>query len=144
MLDAANGQLAFESIGVTISPTLTRDAFLATTWGAAAEHWVTNEPWHSWRLAEVAPSNGIDLIVVLFFHEQTLRSVELCHSDPKFGTSWEDHSMEKEMARKDSHDAWLAACIGEARKFDWGEVFSAYDQKAGNSGIVIKYVEGAE
>lgn len=140
MLNPTTGHLTFDDAAISIAPDLTREPFLATPWGESAKHWMTNEPWHSWRLDGTVPSTGIPFIVVLYFHAQTLTAVHLVHSDPKFGTSWDDHTMKKQMARKDSHDAWLDACIGSERKFNWGEVFSVYDEKVGESVIKIQYV----
>jgi hypothetical protein len=139
MIDPATGAVSFEEPAIVIAPHLTRSAFAATPWGAAAEHWVINEPWHSWKLAELGLSAGIRFVVVLYFHHERLLKVELCNADPAFGTSWEDHSREKEDARDASHQAWLATFVGERRVFDWGDIWAGYDDRGGFSGISIRY-----
>jgi hypothetical protein len=79
------------------------------------------------------------LLVVLWFREQQLTMVSLMASDPRFGTSWADYSLENEMARKASHDAWLSRVLGPNRNFSWGKVWSAYDERGAFSDMGVKY-----
>jgi hypothetical protein len=68
--------------------------------------------------------------------------VDFCHSDPRFGSSWDDHSLAKEMDRKASHEKLLSACLGSKRTFPWGSVWSGYDERGGGSAIIIRYEVG--
>jgi len=88
---------------------------------------------------ETFRSAGLDLLVVLWFRGQQLTMVSLMDPDPRFGTSWADYSGEKEMARKASHDAWLARALAPDRNASWGSVWSGYDERGGFSDIVVKY-----
>jgi hypothetical protein len=100
---------------------------------------IGNEPYHSWKLNGTFRSAGLELLVVLWFRGQQLTMVSLMDPDDRFGTSWAEHSLEKEMARKASHDAWLSRVLGPHCKFSWGSVWSGYDERGGFSDIVVKY-----
>jgi hypothetical protein len=139
MFDAKHGSLTFDQPPTVIAPSLTRAQFLASALAAGASTHVQNEPYHSWKLNGTFRSAGLELIVVLWFHGQRLTMVSLMDPDPRFGTSWEDCSLEKEMARKVSHDAWLSRTLPLDRDVSWGSVWSGYDEKGGFSDIVVKY-----
>ena len=139
MFDASTGALTFEEPPAVISPSLTRDQFLAGKLAHGATTHVDNEPYHSWKLDGTFRSSGLDLLVVLWFHGQQLTMVSLMNPDPRFGTSWADYSLEKEMARKTSHDAWLSRVLPSPHNLSWGSVWSGYDDKGGFSDIVVRY-----
>jgi hypothetical protein len=102
MFDASTGTLTFERPPTVIPPTLTRDQFLGSSLSDGATTHVENVPYHSWKLNGTFRSAEIDLLVVLYFRDQQLTMLNLMDPDPRFGTSWADHSLEKEMARKAS------------------------------------------
>src|SRR4051812_32945152 len=106
MFDASTGTLTFEQPPTVIAPSLTRDEFLGSSLADGATTHVANEPFHSWKLNGTFRSARLDLLVVVWFRGQKLTMVSLMDPDRRFGTSWADHSREKEMARKASHDAW--------------------------------------
>lgn len=139
MFDASSGALTFEQPAAVIAPSLTRDQFLGSALAAGATTHVANEPYHSWKLAGTFRSAGLDLLVVLWYHGQQLASISLMDPDPRFGSSWNDHSKEKEMARKASHDAWLSRVLPPSRSFPWGTVWSGYDERGGFSDIRVRY-----
>jgi hypothetical protein len=139
MFDASTGTLRFEQPPTVIAPSLTRDQFLGSSLADGATTHIANEPYHSWKLNGTFRSAGLDLLVVLWFHGQQLTMVSLMDPDPRFGTSWADHSLEKEMARKASHDAWLSRALPPDRNVSWGSVWSGYDDRGGFSDIVVKY-----
>ena len=139
MFDARTGTLTFEQPPTVIAPSLTRDEFLGSSLADGATTHIENEPYHSWKLNGTLRSAGLDLLVVLWFHGQQLTMVSLMDPDPRFGTSWADYSGEKEMARKESHDAWLARALAPDRNASWGSVWSGYDERGGFSDIVVKY-----
>src|SRR3954463_14396814 len=99
VIDARTGKITFDEPSITIDPSLTRDAFLGSPIAAGATTHNENEPYHSWKLGGTFRSSGLDLLVVLWFHRRRLTMVSLMDSDPRFGTSWEDSTVEKEMAR---------------------------------------------
>lgn len=139
MFDARTGILTFEQPSIVIAPSLTRNQFLGSALGDGATTHIANEPYHSWKLNGSYRSAGLDLLVVLWFREQQLTMLSLMDRDPRFGTSWADHSREKEMARKESHDAWLSRSLPSRRNFSWGSIWSGYDERDGFSDIVVRY-----
>jgi hypothetical protein len=139
MINPETGSLSFQDPIVEIGPALTRSEFRSASLSEDAADWVINEPWRSWKIAGVCVAESIPFIVVLYFHGERLAMIDLCHSDPKFGTSWNDYSLEKEMSRKASHNRWLAASLGTQRTFPWGSAQSEYDQRSGGSSIIIRY-----
>jgi len=139
MIDPATGSLTFAAPAVRVSPAITRSEFLSAAWAQGATDWVVNEPWHSWRLPGEYLSHSLPWIVVLYFQGERLTMVDLCHNDPRFGSSWSDHSVEKERARQASHDRWLSACVGERRSFPWGTIWSGYDDRSGGSFITLRF-----
>jgi hypothetical protein len=139
MLDAKSGILTFANPPVHFGPGLTRAEFLSAAWANGATDLVVNEPWHSWNLPGEYASWKLQMVVSLFFHRETLRMVTLCDCDPKFGTSWNDWSEQKERDCKASHDRWLAHCVGRQTSFAWGNVSSQSDPRGGGSSITISY-----
>ena len=142
MIDPQTGIISFEQPLVQFGPALTRTEFLSAPWAIEAADFIVNEPWHSWKLGGPHLSGSVPFVIVLFFHGEDLKMVDFAHSDPKFGTSWDDYSVEKEMNRKASHDQWLSACIGLQRAFPWGSVWSGYDERGGGSSIFVRYEPG--
>jgi hypothetical protein len=139
MLDAETGRLAFRSPGASIGPELTRTEFLASPLAEGARTIVANEPYHSWQLRGEYAS-GLSFLVALYFRGEELAMISLADADPTFGAGdWSQWSEEKEQARKQSHDRWLNAHLGERRDFPWGKVFSEYDSKSGASTIGVCY-----
>ncbi len=65
----------------------------------------------------------------------------MCHTDRRFGASWDDWSEEKELARKAWHDDWLkrTSTITAPRKYVWGRVASSYDERSADSSIEVTY-----
>ncbi|HEV2293593.1 MAG TPA: hypothetical protein VGR35_07045 [Tepidisphaeraceae bacterium] len=137
MFDAATGVLTFEQPPVTIAPRLTRDLFANSSMVARAT--TASDPngkYHKWRLRQCR-SAGVAFFVEITFEEQRLMMLMMADENPRFGTSWADHSLEKEMARKASHDAWLTRTLGPQREFPWGKVWSGYEDRSGGSSIVV-------
>lgn len=138
MIDLATGTLNFAEPPLTVGSQFRLSEFLASEPGKRAASLVDNDPWRSWRLVETYAA-GIPLAVALYFRGEELVMIDLAHVDARFGTSWDDWSEEKELARKASHDAWLAEHVGERRMFPWGEISSHYDAKGGGSHLSIRY-----
>ena len=139
MFEASTGTLTFEQPPTVITPSLTRDQFLASSLADRATTHVENEPYHSWKLNGTFRSAGLELLVVLWFRDQRLTMVSLMDPDPRFGTSWADRSRAKELARKASHDEWLSRSLTSHRNFSWGSVWSGYDDKGGFSDVRVRY-----
>jgi hypothetical protein len=99
-----------------------------------------NGKYHGWRLQHCR-SAGSEFAVEITFEDQRLMMLVMCDQDPRFGTGWDDYSLEKEMALKASHDAWLTRTLGPQREFSWGKVWSGYEDRSGGSMIVVRYAD---
>jgi len=76
--------------------------------------------------------------LVLRFLDRKLAEVNLAFADP--GGGWGSWSEEKEAAAKSVQDQWLASQLGAPPyAFDWGNVESLQDPKAGGSLILVRY-----
>jgi hypothetical protein len=144
MIDPQDGTFVCEDPSIRIGPTLTRAEFLMAPWAQAAGHQVINEPWHSWKLDGSHRSSSLSFVVILHFVGERLAQLELCNTEARFGTSWADYSEEHERQRRNSHDAWLSACLGAQRCFGWGTVRSAAGDDphgGGSASLTIAYAE---
>lgn len=117
------------------------------------------------ELARVA-AHGAEFRLAALFEGATLARLEMVMLRATDGGSWADWSPQAEMARKANHEAWAARVFGAALApkplaldrhgqpivpepltwehprhavFDWGEVVSSYDSKAGMSVLVVRY-----
>lgn len=76
--------------------------------------------------------------LVLRFLGGKLAEVNLAFADP--GGGWGSWSEEKEASAKSVQDQWLASQLGAPPyAFDWGNVESLQDPKAGGSLILVRY-----
>jgi hypothetical protein len=139
MIDPKDGALTTKDPSFKIGPALTRFQFRSADWGHGATTVVVNEPWHSWKLDGHYCSMSLSFSVVLYFYGEQLVQIHMCISDEKFGKSWADYSSANEQRRKESHDAWVSACLGTQRSFAWGTVVSndGEDEPHGAAGATI-------
>ena len=138
-IDHATGAIRTDE--VTIGPHLLLAD--ARAWPAFLAEKSANEErgWLDVRLRDQM-IGGFPFTVVLRFEDSGLRSVELMHADPRFGTTWEDWSEEKQKSLRRWHDDWLwtvARVDWRAMAFPWGRIDSGYDSKGGFSHIVVAY-----
>lgn len=83
----------------------------------------------------------------LLFEGEQLAYYNLWIVDARYGTSWDDWSEAKELARRDAQDAWLVEMLGPGvattgtltYTFAWGGVWSSYDPKGGSSMIGVRF-----
>jgi hypothetical protein len=139
-MDKRSGTIAVS--GSLLDPSLTRGAFLDSPMGQGAKVSTQNEPWCSYSLPRV-PVDRTEFAITIFFFGEQLRVFQLADCDPRFGTSWDDWSEEKELARKAAHAAWLKDVFDmPVGAYRWGRVESEYDEKGGGSSIFIMYGRG--
>jgi len=139
MINPHDGVLTFDQPPLRIAPTLTRSEFLAASWSKPSTDWILNAPWCSWKLDFECRSTSVSFIVVFYFHDERLAMIEMSNADAKFGTSWHDYSLEKELQRDQTHIAWLTECLGPERSFTWGTVRTGgYDDPHGGGGASIQ------
>ncbi|MEM6750202.1 MAG: hypothetical protein AAGA57_02620 [Planctomycetota bacterium] len=142
MLSLDTGDITFEEPAVALGPGLTLDAFRDGPAGRSAKLHVANDPYTSWKLAG-PHALELSFRVTAWFHAQRLYRVHLLAVDPTTENtasgSWDDWSEAQEMQRKTSHDRWMARHTGGQSLFDWGEVVSRYDDRAGMAFLDIRY-----
>jgi len=140
MIDEDTGCILLPEMGAVISSTLTRSQFLETPAFSAATVSVRNEPWCRFKLPAL-PLPETELCIQLQFHAERLVSLLLCHGAARFGSSWDDWSEERELARKAFHEQWLTRDLRiQLGAYAWGAISSDYDAEAGFSSISIRYV----
>lgn len=89
-----------------------------------------------WVIYSKIQSEGVGL--VLRFLDGKLAEVNLAFANPD--SDWNSWSEAKEESAKSVHDNWLASQLGEPPYiFNWGNVESLQDQRAGCSLILIRY-----
>ncbi len=137
MIDPKSGVITFDVPQWVLNPSMTRSQFLASHMGRNAKLHIKNEPYCSWAIKDDLISGKLLLSAVLFFNGEQLDSVELMSEQPPF--SWDHHSEEKELKRKELHDEWLSESLANKEQFEWGRVGSVYDKKAGFSVIFVRY-----
>ena len=141
MLDAQTGKLSFDDPAITISPGFTKAEFLSSSLAANARPGNQNHPWVRFAFQPIQ-ARGETWAGDVCFQNDRLYSVSLSIVRKEFGSSWEDWSEEKELARKALHDHVLFELLGrtaEEYRFAWGTVSSTYDQKGGESSIHLQY-----
>lgn len=141
MIDPQTGAVQFDQPAVAITRDLTQEQFLAGPLGAIASPLNQNAPWARFAYKGVT-SGGETWAGDLCFQGDRLYSVSLAVNRREFGSSWDDWSEQKELARKAFHDEWLTTFFGrpaEEYRFAWGTVSSTYDAKGGGSALHVVY-----
>ena len=129
-----------------LAPGLTLSALLACPLGRGASCYDMGTGWTRVELGP-RPLGGRTFFVCASFEGERLDGYALCDADPRFGSSWDDASKKKELARRDAHDAWLMAALGAGGKrqpqlayaLAWGEAWSSYDPLGGSSSIGVRF-----
>ncbi len=136
--------------GGSIGPDLTRSAFLSSPMGAKARCDDKGTLGMSAYLGS-QPVDGLVFRVELHFEAEQLRGYSLWLDDPRFGTSWDDYTEDKQLAQRDAHDAWLLSTLGPGKRepsprgpelryvFPWGEVWSTFDARGGSTTIGVRF-----
>jgi hypothetical protein len=148
VIDRDTGSLVLP--GARIERDLTRTSFLASPLGAHAR----SEDMHTgWMLAYLGAQDldGLTFAVVLHFEGERLDRYSLSLTDPRYGTSWDDYTEEKQIAQRDANDAWLVASLGQGTRepspcgpelrysFPWGDAWSTFDARGGSTSIGVRF-----
>jgi hypothetical protein len=132
-IDIRSGRVDFDCGAVERGTS--RDEFLDSPAGAGAELLLENGPHRTYR---IRPEGG--LAATVYFKGPRLLSVtwQLALSPDKESV-W---SVEHELERKELHDDWLRAGMGEPPyQYPWGRIESDYDPKGCASSVIINYAE---
>jgi len=150
-----DGTVEFESPIVRITPSTTRDDFLASAHFAISKPGNQNAPWSRYSFQPVT-ARGENFAGDICFCSGAIYSMSLCSIRPEFGTSWNNASAEKEQARHCFHKQLLQRLLqrppdkriargldeqdtDDAYGFPWGGVSALTDAKAYGHDIFIKY-----
>lgn len=136
-IDPETGALRWGD-GAELGPAMACDEWRVTRAARQAEPWISEGTWCSYRLPEVVDAEG-PWTVIAWFHEQRLWQVTLMSTRAEFGAGWGDWSRNRELARRDFHDAWLREVLGPRRSFAWGTVNSLFDMKSASSSITLHF-----
>jgi len=135
---------------LTIDHEVSRSSYLSSPPGAQARC----DDVHGGRMTvRLGPRllDGAAFVFHLHFEGERLHGYSLSLSDARYGSSWDDWSEEKELARRGAHDTWLIAALGEGQReasprgpelryaLPWGEVWSTFDAIGGSSSIVVRF-----
>ena len=140
-IDPHSGRLAFQELGLTVEPSLTRSDFVRLPTGAVCLPRVRHDPSFRYQLPAV-PQADSTLYVVLQFHYERLAALNLFHHAERFDGPEAGEPEAVELARKSFHEHWLAARFGvSCGHYRWGTVSSSYDPVGRSSSIVIEYAK---
>lgn len=140
MIHTDTGEVVTCDGALRVGPSLAKGDFLESAHGRQSTVDIVNVPWCSYRLELPAGSLLPDrAVVILRFFRQRLRYVQIVDVDERFGTSWHDWSLEKEMLRKRLHEQWLDDNDAAEGDYPWGRIVSAYDERSGGSYILLRY-----
>lgn len=130
-INIADGSIDFA--GGAIQPAMNATSFLRSPLGSKSEQWFANGPFETYRFS---PEPGIT--ATTDFRDGRLLNVSMLFNlpdDPPEGPS-----MEQELRRKQKHDEWLRAQLGEPPyRYDWGQVVSEFYHQHCESDIMVIY-----
>jgi hypothetical protein len=161
----SRGELFFDESGETLGPSTTVNSFEATALRKLSSLHLSPDR-ATCKLAE-RRIFGDSFNVSLTFVGQRLQTIDLFPNRPGDAQGWSGWTKEKEMARKAWAEEWAARVFGKPLTikpfvleelpepvfpatpgpehprhavFDWGEVCSYFDDKAGFAGLWIRYI----
>lgn len=98
MIDASNGTIIINNSN-QVKPGMSKDEFENCNLFSSVYDKDSFDEWDHYRLRNQIINNKV-FNLTLTFNFGILHSVSLYNSDEKFGTSWNDWALEKEMDRK--------------------------------------------
>jgi hypothetical protein len=131
--------------GLTLDASMT-EASLHRALTGEVRPLVHNEAHRSYLLPKTT-LHGRTFTPSIYFKDGKLTGAHLTWADPeiKGGSPWEDFSFERERGIPKADAAWLEAAVGGVRSpigrytFDWGTIWSGFDERSGFSSVVIRY-----
>jgi hypothetical protein len=129
----------------------TRAAFLSSPLKQTVQSTSDADGWTASYDLGVRSLAGVSLSVRVSFAGERLAGCTLVDVDPRFGTSWDDWTEEKQLALRDHHDDWLVSQLGpppsrapgdELRyELPWGTAWSTFDRRGGGCSIGVSFLE---
>ncbi|MEX1993036.1 MAG: hypothetical protein WD929_00120 [Steroidobacteraceae bacterium] len=131
LINNADGSVTFAE--GTIDPGMSKAAFLKSPVGVKAEKWFANGSFETYRFF---PESGIT--ATTDFRDDRLLNVSILFNLP--GDSKDGPTKEQELRRREKHDEWLRAELGEPPyRYDWGQVVSRFYHQHCESDIMVIY-----
>ena len=90
----------------------------------------------------------LDFWVTIKFVNSTIRSIVLKNADPNLENSYDNWSDERFEKERESHDNWVISQLGAPHEksdlgieyhFIWGNIFSYFEPRSPDTGILINY-----
>lgn len=130
-IDQADGSVVFAS--GSIHPGMDKAAFLKSALGSKSGQWFVNGSFETYRFL---PEPGI--VATTDFRDGRLLNVSILFTLPD--DSEDNLSMERELQRKQRHDEWLRASLGDPPyRYNWGHVSSDFYHQHCESDIMVVY-----
>ncbi|MEJ7731169.1 MAG: hypothetical protein WKG00_18375 [Polyangiaceae bacterium] len=125
--------------GELLEATTTEEAFLASKLGRRTTP-AKGGPGHRNHHAREVLLEGTSFVLGAYFHDGRIIMIILCAGLPNDPRSWDEWSLEREMERKNLHDSWLRARLGDPPwSFSWGSIWSDYDARSAGSSWGINF-----
>ena len=137
-IDIDTGTLHFEEPAGSLGPSTTRTEFLESELATAAEVWVANEEWCSWKLAGGPKLDGRALAVVVQFHAEKLTGLSMAPYAPDV-KGWDDYDAEAERRGAKAIEEWLRTRFGETREFPWGSIAGGMNPRDQVAFLMVRY-----
>ena len=130
-INRADGSVSFA--GGSINADMDKTAFLESPLGGKSEKWFANGSYETYRFL---PEPGIT--ATIDFKDDRMLNVSILFRLPD--DSENNRSMEQELRRKQKHDEWLRAELGEPLyRYNWGRVTSDFYHQHCESDIMVVY-----
>ena len=139
----ASGRLLLAD-GELLDAETTEAAFLASRLAARTARDHGGDGHRNYGLGRVS-LDGTEFSLCAYFREQRLTMFILAVGMPDEASSWDDWTLEREMARKAVHDEWLQSHLGERPWiYAWGSVWSEYDPRSACSSWGMNFHPNAD
>ncbi len=94
-----------------------------------------------WYHLPLIPDAGLTIAISLGFKSGKLANINLTDADPKYETSWNDWSEEKEHLRSEKIRSWLVGKGFQIGSYPWGTVWVGFDAKGGFGSAAVTFVD---
>lgn len=125
-------------LGLRISRSLTEAALLSSFQHGQLKRTDMHTGWVWYRLPTFAESELL-IVISLGFNSGVLEHVSLSDTHPRYGTSWNDWSEEKELLRARQIGSWLTGKGFASGTYSWGVIWAGYDAKGGFGHAAVQY-----
>lgn len=136
-MSAAEFELLYPT-GLRLTHALGEQELLTVMPDVAATRRDMQTGWVWYSLPQVTDGDVLLSISLAFFGGR-LASMAISDANPRFGTDWGNWSEDKERLRARSIADWFVRRGTPPARYDWGEVWAAYDPKGGVGAGGVRY-----